>query len=346
MRPLVAAATAVLLCLGMASGASAAPREFYGVVTAEDPSDADFARMGAGQVGTLRINFVWAGVQGGPGFFYDWSRYDRLVGLAALNGIRVLPTVYSSPLWAAPTPEHPPLGHLPEFAAFVRAAVERYGANGTFWAANPHLPRFPIIAWQLWNESNSPSFWQPRPNPGEYVQLLRAFHGAVKGVDPSAQVVLAGLFRTPRIENGIFLRRYLPALYRRKAKKLFDAAAVHPYASTPKEALEAVKETRKIMRRFKDRKTPLWLTEVGWATPGGQRSRLTVGFNRQAKYLRRTFKLTARNRKRLKIAGVTWFSLEDIPGSAFWVGYTGLFMADGSPKPSWNAFVGLTGGRP
>ena len=83
------------------------------------------------------------------------------------NGIRVLATVYGSPTWAEPTPENPPLGSaLPGFEAFVRAAVERYGAGGTFWEEHPELPNLPIEDWQLWNEPNSPFFWKPAPDPG------------------------------------------------------------------------------------------------------------------------------------------------------------------------------------
>ena len=108
--------------------------------------------------------------------------------------------------------------------------------------------------------------------------------------------MLAGLFRTPQIKHGIDLDRYLPGIYRRKAKGLFDAVAVHPYATTPRDALDAVKETRKIMNRFKDRRTPIWITEIGWATGGSPPTPLTVSPQRQATYLRKAFGLMAANR--------------------------------------------------
>ena len=53
----------LLACLGLAPHASAAPRAFYGVISANDPDATEIARMGAGNVGTLRINFVWGAVQ-------------------------------------------------------------------------------------------------------------------------------------------------------------------------------------------------------------------------------------------------------------------------------------------
>jgi hypothetical protein len=338
-------ATTLLLCLGLAAQASAAPRAFYGLIPAVDPDSAEIARMGNGKVGTLRINFVWAAVQPQAGSSLDWSHYDAIIGAAAREGIRVLPTVYSTPSWAATRANHPPdNAHRDDFRTFVREAAARYGSNGSFWSANPAIPKLPVIWWQLWNEVNSPSFWFSKPSAKQYVGLLRVFSEGIRSGDPSAKIILAGLFLTPQIRNGIPLARFLPGIYRRKAKPLFDAAAMHPYATTPRDALQSVRDTRKIMARFKDKRTPLWITEIGWAT-GGIRTPLTVSARRQAAYLRQSFGLLAKNRGRLRIAGVVWYSWRDLPGG-IWFNHTGLFTQGFQPKPSWNAFVRLTGGSP
>jgi polysaccharide biosynthesis protein PslG len=152
------------------------------VISAEPPPDsAELDRMGSGKVGTLRINLAWGTVQGSPDADYDWSHYDPVIAGAARNGIRVLATVYSSPQWAEPTPEYPPLGHrLGEFEDFARAAAGRYGSDGSFWKENPGLPQLPITDWQLWNEPNSPLFWKPAPDAGDYLALLRGFDDAVR----------------------------------------------------------------------------------------------------------------------------------------------------------------------
>jgi hypothetical protein len=345
-RALVIAAT-LLICLAAASPSLAsAPRAFYGVIPANDPDASEIARMGAGKVGTLRINFVWGAVQPTAGATYDWSHYDPIIGGAAEQGIRVLPTVYSTPSWAARKDNYPPdKAHLNDFRAFVQAAAARYGANGTFWSEHPATPKLPVINWQFWNEVNSPSFWYRKPSAKQYVGLLRVFSGGIKAGDPSAKVILAGLFRTPQIKNGIDLDRFLPSIYQRKAKPLFDGVAVHPYSTTPRDALEAVKETRKIMSRFKDKRTPLWVTEIGWATGGSPPTALTVSPQRQATYLRKSYGLLAHNRGRFKIGGVIWYSWRDVPGT-IWFTHTGLFSQDFDPKPAWNAFTALTGGTP
>jgi hypothetical protein len=345
MRRVVIALT-LLLFFGLAQQASAAgaPRAFYGVIPANDPDASEIARMGTGKVGTLRINFVWGAVQPTATSSFDWSHYDAIIGAAAEQGIRVLPTVYSSPSWAAKKSNYPPSKpHMNDFRAFVQAAAQRYGADGTFWSEHPSTPKLPVIDWQLWNEVNSPSFWYRKPSAKQYVGLLRVFSGGIRSGDPSAKVILAGLFRTPQIKNGIDLDRFLPAIYQRKAKPLFDAVAVHPYATTPRDALDAVKEARKIMGRFKDRRTPIWITEVGWATGGNPPTALTVSPQRQASYLRQTYGLMAANRGRFKIAGVVWYSWRDVPGP-IWFFHTGLFTQDFDPKPAWDAFTSLTGG--
>ena len=340
------AATTLLVCLGLAPHASAtAPRGFYGVIPATDPDSTEIARMGAGKVGTLRINFVWGAVQPTAGGTLDWSHYDAIIGAAAQQGIQVLPTVYSSPSWAAAKTNHPPsTSHFNDFRSFVQAAAERYGANGIFWTVNPSIPKLPIADWQLWNEANSPSFWYRKPNPRQYVSLLRVFSGGIRAGDPSAKIVLSGLFRTPRVRHGIPLDRYLPAIYRSNAKPLFDAVALHPYATTPRDALKAVREMRQIMAKYKDRGTPLWITEIGWAT-GGKATPLTVSPRRQAAYLHQIYGLMAANRARFKIAGVVWYSWRDVRGG-IWFNHTGLFTQNLDPKPAWNAFVGLTSGSP
>jgi hypothetical protein len=343
-------AAALSICLTITAHAqAAAPRSFYGVIPATEPNAFEIARMGAGRVGTLRINFVWGAVKPQATAALDWSRYDAIIGAAAQQGIRVLPTVYSSPIWAAAAPHYPPgRRYRRDFAAFVRAAVERYGSNGVFWSERPDVPRTPIRNWQLWNEPNLQGFWLPKLSSKSYVSLLRVFSHAVRRGDRFARVLLAGLFPSPTRRGGVIgipLQRYLSNIYRRKkAKALFDGVAIHPYVRTPHRVLPWVKRTRRIMSGFNDKKTPIWLTEIGWTT-GGDPSPLTVSPERQGAYLSRIFKLLAAKRVRFRIAGAIWYSWRDVSDNA-WFNHTGLFTEDFEPKPAWHAFTALTGGSP
>jgi polysaccharide biosynthesis protein PslG len=311
-------------------------------VISADPflDGATLHRLGQGGVGTLRVIFGWGLVQQSRGGPYDWSHYDLTVAGAAVNGIQVLATVYGSPTWAEPSPEYPPLGSaLPGFASFVRAAVARYGSGGTFWKEHPELPARPITEWELWNEPNSLYFWKPAPDPKSYLTVLRAFHGAVKRADPGGRILLGGLIPTP---DGIDMPAFMSDLYRLGAAKLFDEAAVHPYAADPERSIETTERLRGLLDRAGDGSKSIWITEVGWAS-GGQPSGLTVGPERQAEYLKRIFELAADARERLRLSGVIWYALRDTPGP-LWPGHCGLFDLNDEPTPAWHAFTELTGG--
>jgi hypothetical protein len=350
---LLVAATAAALCVAGCGGGGGensgdtsghvpgTPRSFYGVIGGDPFLDgAMLERLGRGGVGTLRVTFGWGFVQPSAGAPYDWSRYDLLVGGAAKSGLEVLATVYGSAAWAEPSPEYPPLGPaLPGFTAFVQAAVARYGTGGTFWRQHPELPARPITDWGLWNEPNSLYFWKPAPDPKAYLTLLRAFHGAVKRADPESSVLLSGLFPTPK---GIAMPAFLSDLYRLGARKLFDEAAVHPYAANPERAMARAVQLRGLLDRAGDGSKPIWVTEVGWAS-GGQPSGLTVGPERQAEYLTQIFRLAAAARERLRLRGVIWYALSDTPGP-LWPGHCGLFDLNGDPTPAWHALTALTGG--
>jgi hypothetical protein len=342
-RRLVTATTA-MLCLGLSADAhAAAPRSFYGVMAADDPTATEASQMGAGGVGTLRINLVWAWVQPDSPAEYDWEHYDQVIGDAARNGIRVLPTIYGSPSWAAVEQNYPPWrGNVGAFRVFASAAAQRYGSSGTFWAAHPDIPRLPVIWWQLWNEVSSSNFWDATPKAREYVDLLRVFHYGIKAADPGGKILLAGLFPKPIAPNSIPFKPYLKAIYKRRATRLFDGVALHPYARTPQIAVQRVRTVRRLMSRFGDTRTPIWVTEIGWAT-AGLPTLLTVSPDQQMIYLVDTYRTLAAARKRLRVAGVVWFCFRDIGGWG-WVHHSGLLTKHLAPKPSWTGFVSLTGG--
>jgi hypothetical protein len=323
-------------------GGSQANDPFYGVISAEPlPGRALLSRIGRGGVGTLRINLAWGVVQSGPNANYDWTHYDLVIGGAALQGIRVLATVYGSAGWAEPSPEYAPLGSAQAaFDRFAHAAVERYAEGGSFWKEHPDIPEMPISDWQLWNEPNSKLFWKPAPNPGDYLELLRGFERAVHSADSGAKVLLGGLFPTPR--GDIPMTSFLTQLYELGGRRLFDAAAVHPYAANPQRAIDSTTLLRSLMDRNGDRDKPIWITEVGWASEGRPPG-LVVGPQGQADYVKQIFELASQNRDRLGIAGVIWYSLSDTPGP-LWVGHCGLFTVDGSPKPAWDAYAQAAGG--
>ena len=358
----MAAALFSILLVTAAAAQAAAPKSFFGVVPQTPLSVQDIDRMGQGQVGTLRFEVFWAGIDPTPADDYDWSTPDAIIGEAARNDIRALPFVFSTPPWVialdgrscepgscAPFAPRKPAA-LKAWKTFLGDLTERYGPDGDFWQLNPAIPKMPIRVWQIWNEQNSPSFFKPKPNVEAYAKLLRSAHGAITKVDPRAEIVLGGMFGTPLggRKPGISAWDYLGRLYDVKgAKKHFDGVAPHPYAAKMDKVLIQIDLLRDEMIAAGDRRTDLWITEIGWAS-GGAPNPLNRGLQGQADRLREMFSYFKRKRNKLRIRNVDWYSWRDNvsaeAGLCEWCPRSGLFDENLSAKPAWDAFMRFTGG--
>jgi hypothetical protein len=292
---------------------------------------------GAG-VGTIRAAFYWRELQPTFGQPPDFSSSDRLVGEAADNGIAVLPVLVRAPAWA--TGGDTREGAVPDpaaYAAFTAAAVQRYGPKGTFWAERRGARKQPIRHWQVWNEPDIDRYWNGTPWAPTYVTLLRAARAAIKGVDPNAKIVAAGLTNKSWEDLGL--------LYDAGARGLFDAAAIHPFSRRVENVVKIVDLARKEMRRRGDAKVPLMLTEVSWSSGKG-RSSFNYGWETtesgQATKVRQALTALAGARKRLRIGGVWWYTwLSPAVGDDESFNYAGLRRLRGGKavnKPAYREF--------
>ena len=100
------------------------------------------------------------------------------------------------------------------FFTFVADAVARYGNGGTFWRDHPEIPTIPWRTGSSWNEVNTPGFWLPNPTPKQYADLLKPTAYTLRRVDPSAKVVLSGLFPTAYIAIRYTAAKWLKAFYK------------------------------------------------------------------------------------------------------------------------------------
>ncbi len=334
------------------------PRSFYGVVPQFQLAPDDYKKMGTSRVGTLRTPLVWSLVDPSalPGD-EQWGPYDTLVGSAALNGVKVLPTLTTTPDWVSrlddcrsQCPSSPPRSGLALAAwrDFLRSAVGRYGPGGSFWLENPTIPARPIRAWQIWNEQNSPTYFTPRPDVPDYAALVTEASRAIKGADPGAEVILGGMFYSPGggAPPALLSTTYLKRLYREPGiASRFDGVAVHPYAQSFRDVKLQVELLREVSRKAGDRKVGYWITEIGWAA-GRIDHPLVVGKKRQASKLRQAFRYFTRNRKRLNIRQIDWFSWRDSPPGltlCVWCPESGLFTRqDFAPRPALKAFKKFT----
>jgi hypothetical protein len=331
-----------VLALAAPTAASAAPAGFFGVVPQGPLSAADFQRM-QGVVGTLRIPVSWSQCEPRPGE-YDFTQLDGVVAAAAEHGIRVLPFISGTPAWLSPDQARPPLWSAAARAAwsgFLRALVERYGPGGSLWAEGSPQPR-PIRDWQIWNEPNFRLFWHPHPSPRAYARLLELAASAIRGRDPGARIVLAGV---APVGGGWLPWVFLRHLYRVPGVKAdFDVAAVHPYAVTVQSMSEQIELARSAMDAAGDRGTPLLVSELGVASTGAIPSAFVKGLGGQASFLQRAFGVLLAKRRAWHLAGVDWFSWQDVaapdPHCGFCQG-AGLLDLSGEPKPAWQVYESI-----
>ncbi|HEX8102403.1 MAG TPA: hypothetical protein VF533_07320 [Solirubrobacteraceae bacterium] len=284
--------------------------------------DGEWSLMAASGVENVRAAFYWSEAQpyrtldevppdrrgafrDVAGVPTDFAASDQVVAAAARRHLGVLPVVQRAPGWAREKPfdiASPPRDPA-TFAAFMRALVGRYGPQGSFWAERPELPRMVIHSWQIWNEPDLDLYWSRQPFQRSYVKVLRAAHRALHAADGRARTVLAGL---PN-ESFKSLRR----IYRAGGKGAFDVIGLHPYTGKPSNVVKLVKLARKEARRAKDAKRPIWVTELSWPAATG-RAHGPPGFTTtdkgQATRLRQAIPRLARERKRLRIGRVYWYT--------------------------------------
>jgi len=355
--PAFLAALALLAALAGAAAphAAAVPGNFWGVVPQATPSDEQFQRLKRGGVDSIRVPVVWAEVQPERGGAYNWSGVDLVVGRAAASRIDVLPFATGAPSWAVKTnrklnsPQHLPVRtglQKSGWRAFLQQAVLRYGPNGSFWAANPAIPKRPLRVWQIWNEPNF-KYFVTRPNPVEYGNLVKQSYSALRSVDRGAKLILAGLFSNPAGER-YSAGEFLDAMYRRVGgiKKKFHGVGLHPYTGNFKRLSPYIQDVRNTLKKHRDAGKGLWITELGWSSKRPTRGNsFAKGRGGQVKQLKGAFAMMKRNHARWKVKRIYWFSVDDQEGTCNFCDGSGLFGEGFTPKPAWKAFVRFAGGR-
>jgi hypothetical protein len=324
---------ALLALLAAVPAASAAqrsvPRGWLGVIadgplTAGGAVDGEWDLMASSGAESVRTAVYWPSVQREQGVPPDLTRFDAVILSTARRGLPVLPIVTGTPGWAASRagdetapPRDPGL-----YADFLRTLVARYGPGGSLWGEHPEVRPRPIRAWQIWNEPNLTRYWTPPPGQGfarSYVRLLRAAHAALTGADPGARVILAGL---PN-ESWTALR----SIYRAGGRRHFDAVALHPYTGKPRNVVRLAELARREMRRFRDGRKPIWVTELSWPAAKGK-TKNTTGFETtdrgQAQRLAEGLRRLAAARRSLRIERVFWYTWLSHEGSPNSFDYSGL----------------------
>ena len=302
---------------------------------------------------------------------YDFTLLDAAVRDAAGRGLEVVLVVASAPDYAegpGRDPAAPPGTWKPDpgaIAAFATALARRYSGG---YAG---LPR--VTDYQLWNEPNLPVYLTPQYEngalaaPAHYRLMLNAFHDAIKLVEPSTRVITAGTAPFgdprglgPRTSPLLFWRNLLCLSDRRKLKPTacpvrarFDVLAHHPINSLGAPTTEvlgaddaATMEFDQVVRTLRAAERhgtvdaaarhPVWATELWWDTDPPD-SIEGVALALHARWTQQALYLLWRQGAKVVLS----FQVRDEPfdpGNPFTDSSTGLYFADGVPKPARTAF--------
>jgi Bacterial Ig domain/Cellulase (glycosyl hydrolase family 5) len=334
------ALAALLACLAVPAAAHAAPTAAINVpgaagaaggIPAAAKTGAKYARVfmfydqfldGAGQVDSGKLGL-----------------YDDVAKAAQDNGMKLLFVVTGGQ-------NHPPASNA--VYADAVAAVAKHMAQA-----------FPGVvgAWEIWNEQDEAKFWgKSGGDPAIYADLLRQTYPKVKAADPGAQVVMGGLTGNDYA--------FLDQVYAAGGGGSFDVVSAHTdtacnvdgpdfyYRDTQnggrigQYTFLGVKEMRASMNAHGDNGKPIWLTEMGWSSSNavcdtgkwaGQKKG-GVTEQQQAQFLSQAYHCLAAHAD-ANVAMAFWFSFRDENASGSPETTFGLTRADGSQKPSYNAFV-------
>jgi len=174
----------------------------------------------------VRLDLLWNSIEHQKGH-YDFSSYERLVGALAAHDIRSLCILaYNNPLYDnTPSPPSTVVGpHTDEarqaFGRFAAASAAKFKGRG--------------VVWEIWNEPDLPRFWQPKPNPDDYMALAKVAIPAMRQADPNATIVapaLTGL--EPKYQEAW---NFLERCFALGLLERVDALSVHPYRLGPPES--------------------------------------------------------------------------------------------------------------
>lgn len=284
-------------------------------------------------VTSVRVEASWqVGQPEGPGEF-DFTSLDQVVASLQKVGLSVDLVIDQTPSWAAVSDAQGDAWAQPAsasaFAAWAGAVAARYAGSGV------------VKCFEIWNEPNIETFWQPRPDPAAYTADLRAAYAAIKRADPSVVVISGGL--APALNSGTSYnaRTFLEDMYTDGAKGSFDGVGDHPYSypASPDEfeswsgwsqQSETSPSLRSVMVANGDSAMKIWITEFGAPTSGSN----SVGVIGQSDQLVQAISQV----KKLDWVGsfyiYTWADLPSLPPDQN--GF-GLLTDDGAPKPAYAA---------
>jgi hypothetical protein len=262
---------------------------------------------------------------------YRWALLDAQAAALAKHGLRWLPVLDYSALWAASdrSDYHSPPISNDDYAAYAKAFAERYGQGGAFWAQHPELTPLPVTTYEIWNEPNGSWAWRPAPDAAVYADMYLRARAAIHAVDRGATVVVGGLVAHTRFVRLMYAAR--PDL-----RGHVDAIGWHAYAPTVNEMIGGVRALRDTLDQLGETGVPIFLTEIGWPTSG--KSPIVLGEAARAASLEAAADAFARSDCGVAaVIAYTWMTPEKNPATK--EDWYGIRHPDGRSSTTSDAFA-------
>jgi hypothetical protein len=318
--------------VGLAQAPQPDPR--FGIVEAYVNSAAA-SEAGAGYT---RIIFRWDLIQpGGPGDWKPANVPDPFIEAELAAGREVVATLTSTPAWASADGSDNPkaVPDMSYWEQFVRRMAQQYQGR--------------IRHWIIWNE---PDVWDLN-HPGstwagteeDYYRLLKTAYVAMKDVDPTLQIHMAGLTYFWDWEHG--RRQYLDRLLdvivadpeAPAHNYYFDGVVYHLYFN-PSQTVDVIGEVQGMLGGHGIMAKEIWINETNappsedpqeppWAEP-----RFRISLEEQSAFVIQEFALAfAAGADR-----VEFYKLRNSADHPESIEPYGLLRADGSRRPAFDAY--------
>ncbi|MBV9172827.1 MAG: cellulase family glycosylhydrolase [Chloroflexi bacterium] len=315
----------------------------------------------------VKQRFEWRNIEGKARGAFEWNEPDRIVDAAGQAGLKIIARVDNQPQWASSTVQWPgsgPPDNPRDWTDFLTALATRYSGR--------------IQAYEVWNEPNLDREWGNKPpDPNAYASMLQDSYEAIKGADPQAIVISAGMSPTTTnnaqaMPDADFIR----AMYSAGARNNFDVLGVNaqmfkaePCADPAQVALDPaltnndpsspdlrrmyalrhVEDIRAVMVQQGDAGKQMAILEMGATTdqrPDSPYAWFAVSREQQATKLVGAFQC-ARQRWQPWMGAMTVIYIPD-PG---WTQQTEYYWwsitnPDGTPRPAYTALKSLFTGQP
>jgi polysaccharide biosynthesis protein PslG len=236
----------------------------------------DLNTLRAADFGWQKSLFKWRDMNPDPGV-YNFNESDRVVSASNQAHVKIVARIDFQPWWTRSdqTYANARPDNFQWYADFLTVFANRYQAGSPFGH---------VDAIEVWNEPNLQREWGGTISPtsaADYVQMLKLSYAAVKSVDPSIQVVSAGLSPTG-VYDGTAAPddQFLQWMYDAGLSGQFDVLGLNANAQVADPSAAPGSVTgfahgsfyfRRVeqMRAIEERNgnlNPVWLMEFGWTS--------------------------------------------------------------------------------